>query len=263
MIKSATLGFLGTVYMSMVVVDALPHPQGTFNPITAAMSDVPVAGSAAFLADHLTGHSDVLANAGPRTNFANPSQQNAYVTGWNHQKDINECITLQNPARCPGVIPTNGVAGIANTFFGIAPNDPNSPATQMAKIADAILGKTPRTDSPPAGQPAGPVPGQTAQVPRPAKRQVDVAGEITSDPEKMRATMGISGVYMALRQQMGTELTSLPVQDQASKVIERMETVGMLPKITDPAERQKEVAVVEGAIVMVNQIQAGNAAPKL
>ncbi|KAJ3082966.1 hypothetical protein HK102_001359 [Quaeritorhiza haematococci] len=247
--KSATFGFLGSLCLSAVVVDALPFPQGSFNPVTGAASDVPVAGSAAFLADHLAAHADVMAGrSAPRTNFANPSQENAYMTGWNHQKDINDCMSLQNVARCPGVIPTNGVAGVANTFFGIAPNDPNSPATQMAKMADAMLGKTPRTDTP------------TGTAPPPAKRQVDAATEVASDPEKLRTTMGIAGVYMSLSQQMGTELTSLPLQDQASKVVERLEATGMLQPATDLSEQQKTLAVVEGAISMVNQLQAGSTA---
>ncbi|KAJ3063155.1 hypothetical protein HK102_008552, partial [Quaeritorhiza haematococci] len=166
---SATLLF--SLLASFTGTHAAPLPQipgisGGFNPITAVAMEVPVVGSAAFLTDHFTGHADAMLPFGPKKEFGSPAQQNAYITGYNHQKDTNDCLTLKDLSRCVGILPTNGLAGIANTMIGVAPNDPNSPATWAAKAADALLGKTPRKDKgvPPANAPGpAPAPGQQQQ----------------------------------------------------------------------------------------------------
>ncbi|KAJ3079739.1 hypothetical protein HK102_003542, partial [Quaeritorhiza haematococci] len=72
----------------------------------------------------------------------------------------------------------------------------------------------------------------------------------------LRTTMAVVGVYLAMVQQQGTELTNLTPNQQAAKVLEKMESVKMLPALTDAAERQKEIATIEAALLTVGQVQS-------
>ncbi|KAJ3059532.1 hypothetical protein HK102_009945 [Quaeritorhiza haematococci] len=68
--------------------------------------------------------------------------------------------------------------------------------------------------------------------------------------------MAVVGVYLPMVQQQGTELTNLTPNQQAAKVLEKMESVGMIDTVTDADERKKEIVTIEVALLTVGQVQS-------